>query len=164
LGFALAQYGNHQAAAAQFSESVQLEPESPDAHYQLAQALAQLDRVEEAIWHNDRAITLRPDWPEALNNQAWLLATTPDQRLRDPKRALELATRAKALADYKMPLVLDTLAAAQAAVGEFEEAQQNAAKAVDWARATDQTQMAGEIEQRLEEYRAGRAHLADEVD
>ncbi len=164
LGLALSQYGNYQGAAAQFTEAVQLEPENPDAHFQLAQALAQSDRVEEAIWHNDTAITLRPDWPEALNNQAWLLATAADAKHRDPERALELAERAKQLADYKMPLVLDTLAAAQAAIGDFDQAQQNAAKALDWARTTNQSEMAREIEQRLEKYRADQAHHADEAD
>jgi tetratricopeptide (TPR) repeat protein len=162
LGLALAQYGNHQAAVAQFTEAVQLEPENPDAHFHLAQTQAQLGRVEESIFHNDMAITLRPEWPEALNNQAWLLATAADAKLRDPKRALALAERAKQLADYKMPLVLDTLAAAQAAMGEFEEAEENAAKALDWAETTNQTQVTGEIQERLEAYRARRAHFAEE--
>jgi tetratricopeptide (TPR) repeat protein len=158
MGLALAKYGNQPGATAQFTEAVRLEPESPDAHVQLALALARIGRTEEAIVHNDTALSLRPDWPEALNNQAWLLATASDERLRNPKRALELATRAKELADYKMPMVLDTLAAAQAASGEFDHAQQNAAKASEWAAATDQAQMAGEIEQRLNEYRAKRPY------
>jgi tetratricopeptide (TPR) repeat protein len=120
--------------------------------------LTRLSRAAEAIVHNDVALALRPDWPEALNNQAWLLATIDDDRLRDPQRALELAERAKALSDYKMPMVLDTLAAAQAAAGQFEEAQQTAEQAVQWAAEAEQSQMAQEIEQRLTEYRAGRPY------
>jgi tetratricopeptide (TPR) repeat protein len=42
-----------------------------------------------ALWAND---------PVAMNNLAWLLATCPDAQLRNPKKAVELVTRALAFA------------------------------------------------------------------
>jgi Flp pilus assembly protein TadD len=153
LGQVLQQYGNDAAALSQFIEAVRLEPKSADAHYHLALVLARRGRIEEAIDHDEQAIFLRPDWPEALNNQAWILATTSDARYRDPRRALELAERAKLLADLKMPRILDTLAAAQAAAGNYDQAQQTAAEAIEWAKSTDQIPLAEQIEARLKLYR-----------
>jgi cytochrome c-type biogenesis protein CcmH/NrfG len=52
---------------------------------------------------------------------AWLLATHPDKRLRDGKRAVRLARKALALGSAH-PSLLETLAAAHAEAGDFEEA------------------------------------------
>lgn len=164
LGTSLAKYGNHPAAAAQFTEAVRIEPESPDAHLQLAQTQARMGQVEKAITHFEAALSLRPEWPEALNNLAWLLATSPDPKLRDPQRALDLAQQAKALADYKMPLVLDTLAAAQASVGDFDQAEQNATQAAQMATDTEQPRLVEEIQRRLESYRNGQPHVENADD
>jgi protein O-mannosyl-transferase len=158
LGAALAQLGNDKEAIPNFIEAVRLRPENADAHYELALSLSRLGRIEEAIAHNEEAINLRPDWPEALNNLAWILATSHDERLRNPKRAVELANRARELADYKMPLVLDTQAAALAEAGKFPEAAKIAERAVALARDTGQEKTAKEIETRLNLYRAGKAY------
>jgi tetratricopeptide (TPR) repeat protein len=42
----------------------------------------------------NRALSLIPDYMDALNDKAWILATTPDPALRRPSEALELARRA----------------------------------------------------------------------
>jgi WD40 repeat protein/tetratricopeptide (TPR) repeat protein len=49
------------------------------------------------------SLELRPDDAEVCYWIAWLLGTTPDLRLRDPGRAVELAGRAVALAPTKGP-------------------------------------------------------------
>ncbi|HEV3415965.1 MAG TPA: tetratricopeptide repeat protein [Pirellulales bacterium] len=158
LGAALAQLGNDKEAVPNFIEAVRLRPENADAHYELALSLSRLGRIDEAIAHNEEALGLRPDWPEALNNLAWILATSHDDRLRNQKRAVELANRARELADFKMPLVLDTQAAALADAGKFPEAVKIAEKAVALARDTGQEKTAKEIEARLDLYRAGKAY------
>jgi hypothetical protein len=52
--------------------------------------------------------------------------------------------------------MLDTLAAAQAAAGHYDQAQQTAAEAIEWAKRTNQISLAGQIESRLELYRNGK--------
>ncbi|HWY87513.1 MAG TPA: hypothetical protein VNX28_12345 [Gemmataceae bacterium] len=52
---------------------------------------------------------------------AWILATHPDERLRDGRRAVRLARKAMALGPAH-PTLLETLAAAHAEAGDFEEA------------------------------------------
>jgi serine/threonine-protein kinase len=58
----------------------------------------------------------------AWNAIAWLLATCPDQSARDGKKSVQLATEACELTQWKNPSLLDTLAAACAEAGNFEQA------------------------------------------
>lgn len=57
-----------------------------------------------------------------LNNLAWLLATYPDRDLRDPERAIQYARLAVSLRDPVDWSYVDTLAAAYAAAGDFDNA------------------------------------------
>ncbi|MEX0642590.1 MAG: tetratricopeptide repeat protein [Pirellulales bacterium] len=66
-----------------------------------------------------------------LNNFAWVLATSPDEKLRDGKRAVKIATEACELTGYETPHILSTLAAAYAENGDFENAKKWSAKAVE---------------------------------
>jgi serine/threonine protein kinase len=72
-----------------------------------------------AAWKE--AIRLDPRGSLTLNNLAWVLATGPDE-IRDGKQAIALATRACELTAWKQPVFLDTLAAAYAEVGKFDQA------------------------------------------
>ncbi|MBM4077782.1 MAG: tetratricopeptide repeat protein, partial [Planctomycetes bacterium] len=66
-----------------------------------------------------------------LNNFAWVLATSPDDALRNGKRSIELAQRACELSEYKQPHILSTLAAGYAEAKEFDMARQWSEKAVE---------------------------------
>lgn len=90
-----------------------------------------------------------------LNNLAWLLATS-DVSPAPPEEALDLANRALALAGAPQPILLDTLAAAQANAGDFEQAVQSAEQARALARQQGNPNLARRLEQRLEAYRQAR--------
>jgi tetratricopeptide (TPR) repeat protein len=70
----------------------------------------------------DKQIRLYPDLPWAHSERAWILATYPDARIRDGKRAVAAATRAAELTNWKDRNVLRSLAAAYAEAGDFANA------------------------------------------
>jgi hypothetical protein len=70
----------------------------------------------------EEAVRLDPDSLRATRQLAWLCATCPEKQQRDGKRAVEVATKACGLASWNEGASLDTLAAAYAEVGKFQEA------------------------------------------
>ena len=86
---------------------------------------------------------------------AWLLAVCPQADVRDGAEAVELARRACAVTNYRNPVLLNTLSAAYAEVGNFSEAIATATKALNLVDPQDRLQ-AQWIRQNLECYRAGR--------
>jgi Flp pilus assembly protein TadD len=57
-----------------------------------------------------------------LNNYAWILATAPDEKARDGKKAVQVALKACQLTAYQNAADVDTLAAAYAETGDFDNA------------------------------------------
>jgi tetratricopeptide (TPR) repeat protein len=68
------------------------------------------------------AIRLNPTSASAINNRAWLRATTKVDRCRNGSEAIEGATKACELTDWKNAGYIDTLSCAYAEVGDFEQA------------------------------------------
>jgi len=89
---------------------------------------------------------------------AWILATHPDARLRDSAQALQLATRAFELSPPNDAAALDTLAAAYAEAGRFDDAIKSAQRAAELAQADGPKQLLGDIQARLLLYRAGKPY------
>jgi Flp pilus assembly protein TadD len=148
-------HGQPDDALGQFEETLRLRPDA-QSHSDLGLALTMLGRAREAAGHYETAVKLNPDWPEALNNFAWLLATTPDAQLRNGARAVVLAEQACRLTDFKQPLLLGTLAAAYAEAGSFDEAVQTAGKAIALAAAENHPDLAKRNQELLELYRTGK--------
>ena len=69
-----------------------------------------------------RALLLRPDFPEALDELAWLLATSPQNDLRNGVEAVPMAERACELTQGGTWRQRLTLAAAYAEAGRWNEA------------------------------------------
>jgi hypothetical protein len=103
------------------------------------------------------ALKLQPDFPEALNNLAWLLAANPDPQVRNGREAVDLAERACRLTDYKQPPMIGTLAAAYAEAGRFTEAATAAEKARTAADQCNQPALAARNRELVELYRSGQA-------
>jgi hypothetical protein len=98
------------------------------------------------------AARLQADSPDVLNATAWILATCPDARHRNPEAAVRLAERANELTGYGSAGGLDTLAAAYASAGRFDQAEASATKALDQARKGGDSRLVDQIHRRRELY------------
>jgi Flp pilus assembly protein TadD len=120
--------------------------------------LGQLGRSREAATRYREALKLNPNLAGALNNLAWVLATSPEDGLRDGAEAVRLAERACELTHHGEPLFLGTLAAAYAEAGRFPEAVTTAEKAEQLANDAGLSAVAAKSRQLLELYRAGKPY------
>ena len=124
------QQGQLDKAIADFSQVIGIDPEGPkaaDAYCNRALSYEAKGDYQNAIADCNQAIRLNPGHKYAYTALAWILATSPQAHFRDGKRAVEAATKACEMTDWKNPDALDTLAAAYAEVGDF-------ASAVKWER------------------------------
>jgi tetratricopeptide (TPR) repeat protein len=96
-----------------------------------ADAYLNIGKHVEAIADFERALALNKDDESLLNNYAWVLATSPDEKLRDGPKALKFATKAAEATKFETPHVLSTLAAAYAETGDYENAAKWSQKAVE---------------------------------
>jgi Zn-dependent protease with chaperone function len=106
-------------------------PENADIYRVLAQLYHKRENLAKAVYAYDNILRLDPDDGMALNNLAWILATSDDPELRDDKRALSLATRAVDI--DRSPTFLDTLAEAYYVNGLHDEALKTIKEALDKA-------------------------------
>ena len=142
--------GQSRKAIEKFSAVLEKQPDNPVALRARGDALLGVGKQAEAIADYEKAIKLDPDDTGVLNNLAWVLATSPDENLRDGKRAIELATKACELTEYKLPHILSTLAAGYAETGNFQTAIKWSQKAVELG-SEDQLEP---LTKELESYRA----------
>jgi tetratricopeptide (TPR) repeat protein len=82
----------------------------------------------------EKAIALDKNNLLAHNNYAWLLATCPDESVRDGPRAVQHARGASERLKHGSPIVLDTLAAAEAEIGDFRSAVKDEKRALSLAK------------------------------
>jgi tetratricopeptide (TPR) repeat protein len=157
LGAALRLQGKPAEAIRHFRQVLLARPDDGDALYNLASALTVEGEFEEAITYYRRALQVQPDAREALAELAWLLATHPNPRLRDPSQAVRLAERASRVAPRQDAAVLDVLAAAYAAAGRFDRAVATARAALAVLPAS-QSELAASIQHRLDLYTKGRPY------
>jgi tetratricopeptide (TPR) repeat protein len=125
------------------------------AHGNIAISLGNKGDIAGAITHYRELLRIKPDSVEALNNLAWYLASSNDDRYRNGTEALELAERALQLSPNPDPSTLDTLATALAENHRFAEAIAEAERARDIALYRTDSELADRISERIELYKKG---------
>ncbi|GEM_PF-2951029 len=148
-------------AIADATEALHLNPRSAKALYNRGYARDRQGDPGGAMRDYIQALEVNPDYIEVFNNMAWIMATSPDERLRDGRRAVAYAQ--KAVGTTPDINFLDTLAAAHAESGHFDEAiaiENRIISLLASARQTDQIAMHVKRMNRYEEGRPYREPIA----
>lgn len=130
-GMCREQLGQFDDALAGYANAIDL---GSDAGYTLRAGVF----LKKGEWANAlhdalEAVRRGPDQPQALNVLAWIRATCPDDAIRNGPQAVELALRACEQTEFRDAGCLDTLAAAHAEAGDWEQAAAFAERAIDCA-------------------------------
>ncbi len=157
LGLVQLELNNPLAARDAFARALELDSESAELCLHMANVLVSTGDVGAAVDYYRRALALRPGWSPAANNLAWILATWADANIRDGSAAVEVVQTALAASPATAGL-LDTLAAALAEAGRFEEAVAAAQQALALAEEDGDTELANRISARLKLYQRGIAY------
>jgi tetratricopeptide (TPR) repeat protein len=158
LGTALLQLDRREEAAESYRRATELDADNYIAHTSLAFLLLKEGRKEAALHHYLNALRVKPDALASLNGAAWILATHEDESIRDAQRAVTLAAQACRLSQYRSPLLLDTLGAAYAASGDFDQAMRAMLKAIELDVAASGGK-ADEFRERLALYRQRKPYV-----
>jgi len=140
-----------------FNKSLQIRPKQPEVMNELAMALYDKSKVRQAMTLWSDSLDIDPNQVYAANSLAWIKATSKDEKFYDPPNALKFARRTCELTEYKNSGMLDTLAAAMAANGQFDEAAETAGQAIQIAKSTNQNEQAQRIQHHLNLYKARQA-------
>jgi len=154
LGSILCSQGRFDEGVPRLERAIALNPELSAAHANLGEAYGALGRRAQAARQFALAVEREPNKPFLLNRLGWLLATSPEDDVRDGARAVEMGERAVRLTGGQDPGSLDTLAAAYAEAGRFEEAAATAREALDVAARRGRADRA--LSDRLSLYASGR--------
>jgi tetratricopeptide (TPR) repeat protein len=160
LGVVLCMSGRLEEGVVHIQRAIALEPDYRDAHRNLGEALGALGRLGPAASAFRRALRTAPDDPMLLKRLAWILATAPEDDVRNGAEAIRVASHAVEVTGGRDALALDTLAAAQAETGQFAQAIATAERAIAVAGASRSGALIPELQDRLEHYRAGQPFRA----
>jgi tetratricopeptide (TPR) repeat protein len=100
-GFMWFQQQEYKKAVDDFSAAIKLAPELAQAHNNRGYNRQMLDDYQNALVDYNEAIRLAPEYALAHQNKAWLLAACDDPKIRNAQQAIEAATTACKLTDYK---------------------------------------------------------------
>jgi tetratricopeptide (TPR) repeat protein len=149
-GHAHFQLRNFADALKDYTQATELDDQNSDVFANRGDAYQALQMWAEAAADFRRAIKLDPGAVRAYQAAGWLMATCPDKRFRNVELGVQAAERAAELSSDEDIEALDTLAAAYANAGRFEEAVETASRAVELASGDD----VKVLRERLEFYNA----------
>jgi tetratricopeptide (TPR) repeat protein/mono/diheme cytochrome c family protein len=147
--------GRRAEAVQQFRRAASLDSRYAEPHYNLGRAAVDAGNLIDAAQELRRAVLLKPDWPDPQLELAVLLSAASDERVLDPRAAVQLAERAASLVGRDEVRSLDVLGMAYAAAGRFDRALESATLALKIAPAGTDT---SGLRTRAEAYRHHRRY------
>ena len=149
--------GDGDLALALLSRAVEIHPDEPLLYTWLGGVQRQQALEPESVASFRRALALDPANRSAAYNLSWALATSADASIRDPDEAIRVAEAARERVGVSDLGLADSLAAAYAAKGRFEDAARTLRTSLGAAGlAPEQTEA---IRRRLDLYESGLGYL-----
>ncbi len=148
LGALLEVQGQGKEAEGYLKKALEIEPENLEIRQKLARILFGQHQIESCIEQYEILLKQQPQKISMLNNLAWLLSAYPEPS--DPKRAVELAKKACDLTQNNEPTLLNTLAVAHAAAGDFKQAVACIEKSIELIDPSTETTLLEETQNYLE--------------
>ena len=142
-------------AIAFLERALATKPDDLPLHLTLALAHEKAGDAKAAELKYREILTKHAGSSSVKNNLAYLLATTPDDSVRNGEEALALAREVVGTTKSENPAILNTLAAAQAASGDFASAIQSIDRALALARATGRDRLIESLREKRALYAAG---------
>lgn len=152
LGAMLHVAGRLDEAVPHYRKAFELRPENAEARSNLGRLFMLQGKVADAAQQFEQALVVQPASVSALTGLAWIRATSAEAALRRPGQALAMADRARQLSGGRDPQAFDAMAAAYAALGEFEKAVTVARTGIQVADATGQAVLAAAMRERVAQY------------
>ena len=146
---------DYDKAIADYTKTIEINPKVVEVYILRGASWDAKGDYDKAIADFTKAIEINPKAVEAYNGLAWLLATCRNDRYRDGKRAIALAEKAVKLEETANRL--DTLAAAYAEAGRFQEAVKTEERAITRIKQSEGwVETLPEYEKHLSSYKAGK--------
>ena len=158
LGALLAARGKPEEGIAQLERALALDPSYTAAYRNLGEAYGALGDRAMAAKYFARAVEANPADVFLLNRLGWLLATSPEDSIRQGAKAVAVAERAVELTGRKDPESLDTLAAAYAELDRFPDAVRTGERALGLAQSQGRNDLVPELRDRLARYQSGQKY------
>jgi tetratricopeptide (TPR) repeat protein len=143
-----------------YDQAIKLDAKNADAYAGRGYANWRKKQYVSATADFEKAIQVDPKSPEGYQQFAWMLATCPEAKVRNGKKAVEYAIKACELTSWKDGDHLDTLAAAHAEAGRLDEAIKWQKKALEFAGDFSQEQLE-KVRWRLKLYEQGKPYRDD---
>ena len=157
-GYVLSLLDRPAEAIEHYRQALEIQPDYAPAHYNWAKTLYAMGRPAEALDHGHQALRLLPDDVQTIHFVVSLVASHEALQGGDPEQSVQLAEHACRLTHRRDAACLDTLAAAYASAGRFNDAVVTAKEAWQMAQATGQTALAQDVHVRLQLYRDRRPY------
>ena len=142
-----------------FVRAVQYLPNDLRARADLAIHYDAIQQKANAASQYRQVLKIKPDHLAAMNSLAWILASAADAKLRNPEEAVALAEYVCQATEFQSPEPIDTVAAAYAAAGRFNEAIKASIQAIQLADTNGQTGVARQLRKRLSLYQQGKPYV-----
>jgi tetratricopeptide (TPR) repeat protein len=158
-GALLMSRSDYAGARAAWQAAIDAVPVYIEPRQRLAVLFLGMRQYEDAINVLREGIAQGRNSAPLLNTLAWILATCPEEDIRKPAEAVELAQRACELTQNRDHAALDTLAAAHAAAGNFAEARAAINRALVLVQAEHNLRLAREYVSRRAKYEINEPYI-----